>query len=145
MHSQIQAKIEEAKTTKYLELRNQGLKEIPKEVFDIEGLWFLIIENIVALDSHEAHYYNYNEIYSIPSEIKKLKELIIFHASSVGLEELPEEIGELENLVRLDIHNNNITKLPTSFGKLDNLYSKVIVFFSYPKKSIILQYETLRY
>lgn len=58
---------------------------------------------------------------TVPTEIKKLKNLHKLYIEECDLTELPEEICELKYLQVLHIQRNNITKLPENIGKLKNL------------------------
>jgi hypothetical protein len=90
-----------------LDLSNMGLKEIPKEVFDLVKITNLGLSR--------------NQLTSLPSDIGKLVNLKELYVSNNQLTSLPSEIGKLVNLKELDVSRNRLTSLPSDIGKLVNL------------------------
>lgn len=92
----MQKKIERAKKSKFLSLKDFQLAELPEEIFEIEDLKVLIISG--------------NPLTSLPGGIGKLKDLKTLHAAncSLEIEGIPEEIYGLEKLQELNLANNNL-------------------------------------
>ncbi len=102
----IQNRIERAKKTGFLSLKEFGLDEIPKEIFEIENLHTLILSN--------------NPVKMIPPEIASLKNLKSLHMASCELfdDSIPEQLSSLQ-LEELILSNNGLT----NFDKLTGLFS----------------------
>lgn len=94
-------------SVKKLDLSYLELKEIPKEVWEIEDL--------VSLNIAGAY------IDSLPSEISNLKKLQVLNISDCNFEEFPMEVLSLENLRELDISFMPLNELPIGFEKLQSL------------------------
>ena len=90
-----------------LNLHNNSLKSIPKEIGNLT--------NLKILDLSE------NKITELPSSISNLKKLVNLNLSGNEITKLPSFIGELKNLMTIDLGYNNLTKLPPQIGKLENL------------------------
>lgn len=91
----------------HLDLSDQELKEIPKEIFQLN--------NLINLELWR------NSIKSIPAEIKNLKNLEKLIISQNNLTEIPKEILSLENLYELNLRYNSIRNLPEEIKNLKNL------------------------
>lgn len=90
-----------------LDLSDQGLKEIPKEIAVFKDLQELIIER--------------NVIKELPEELFLLPNLMVLRLSHHSIEEVPSAIGKLQNLHTIDLSNGQIKKLPNELGKLKML------------------------
>lgn len=98
-----------------LDLKNCGLTEIPKEIFDN-------CQELYAIDlSNDEFSETKNKITEIPSEIKKLKKLKRLNLSNNQIFEIREDLCELQNLTHLDLSNNKIKYLPSNVANLPNL------------------------
>jgi internalin A len=111
-------KIHQAKERrlKQLDLTNEefpkgkpGLREIPREVYELEFLESLNLRR--------------NSIASIPASIVRLKSLKSINLSFNGLTKFPTSICQLMNLRSLDLSVNNIKDLPECVSQMDNLTS----------------------
>jgi Leucine-rich repeat (LRR) protein len=95
-------------TNKVLNLSNQGLKNIPSNVFNQTSLEELNI--------------SYNLLTgAIQAEIRHLTNLKVLNASNNLMTGVPAEIGQLQKLEILDLSNNKLTGLPNELGNLKNL------------------------
>ena len=89
-------------------LSNQGLVEVPQEIFSMTHLQQLNLSN--------------NELSgSLPAEIRQLQNLLSLDLSNNEFTGVPAEIGQLQNLQILNLANNNLTGLPYELGNLGNL------------------------
>lgn len=93
----IQSRLKRAEKSGFLSLKDFDLKEIPAEVFKLEGLKTLILSN--------------NPLQSIPKDIGSLKNLKSLHLASCELadDSLPQELVQLTCLEELDLSNNQLT------------------------------------
>ena len=80
-----------------LDLSNQNLKEIPKEIFALKNLKKLILRN--------------NQIKIIPSDIERLKRLETLDLSGNNISNFYAKICSLTNLKILNLNNNKIKKV----------------------------------
>lgn len=92
---------------KHLNLSNQKLKKIPKEVF--------LFPNLKTLDLSK------NKITVLPSDIGLLTKLEELHLTSNKIEELPKEIGNLKRLRILKLRSNELYNIPIEIGQLSRL------------------------
>ena len=92
-----------------LDLSNQNLKEIPKEIFALKNLKKLILRN--------------NQIKIIPSDIERLKRLETLDLSGNNISNFYAKICSLTNLKILNLNNNKIKSLPIQIANLQNLLS----------------------
>lgn len=100
-----------------LDLRNCGLAEIPKEIFDS-------CQDLCSIDlSNDEFSETKNTITLIPEDIKKLKKLKRINLSNNQIHEIREDLSELKNLTHLDLSNNKIKYLPSKVANLPNLVS----------------------
>jgi hypothetical protein len=88
-----------------LDLREENLSELPVGILEF-------LPNLVKLKL------SYNNILSLPTEIKNLKNLKILDITDNHLKELPEEILTLENLEELNLAQNEISTIPEGISKL---------------------------
>jgi Leucine-rich repeat (LRR) protein len=91
-----------------LDLSNQGLTNIPANVFSYTNLEKLDV-------SHNSL------TGAIQSQIGNLKNLKILNASYNKMTGVPAEVGQLQNLESLDLSYNQLTGLPNELGNLQNL------------------------
>jgi len=115
---------------KHLNLSNQKLKKIPKEVFEFPNLRTLNLSNnkiteipkeIGLLTKLEELNLTKNKIDELPKEIGKLTRLLVLKFRNNGLFALPKEIGELGRLETVDFNGNPLWRLPEEFRKCSNL------------------------
>lgn len=100
-----------------LDLRNCGLNEIPKEIFQ-SG------QDVTIIDlSNDDFSESKNTITSIPKEIRNLKNLRRLNLSHNQILEISEDLSELKNLTHLDLSNNKIKYLPSKVANLPKLES----------------------
>ena len=90
-----------------LNLSRQGLKEIPKEVFQLKNLRVLHV--------------NFNEITEIPPEISNLKLLVELEINHNKINSISNELFKLGYLTELELGYNNLSKIPKEIKKLTNL------------------------
>ena len=93
---------------KILDLSNQGLTNIPMNVFTYTNLEELNV--------------SYNNLTgAIQSQIGQLKNLKILNASYNKMTGVPAEVGQLQNLESLDLSYNQLTGLPNELANLQKL------------------------
>lgn len=97
--------VEEAKTSKKLNLRNKELNKFKKK---------FIIKSLEVLDLSENGLTSFKKI----TKLQSLKELYI---SNNSLNDIPETISRLSSLKILDLSGNQISHLPDSIGKCSEL------------------------
>lgn len=96
-----------SKNISKLDLSNQNLKSIPKEVFALKNLKTLDLSN--------------NNISIIPSDIIKLKRLEILDASNNKISNFYAKICALSKLRVLNLNNNSIKTIPKQIIGLSRL------------------------
>ena len=99
--------VEEIYNLKELDLANNKITEIPKEI----GM-------LINLEELEL---SYNKITKIPDTMGKLINLQYLSLFGNKIVDLPETFGNLINLQVLNLRNNEIIKIPKSVGNLRNL------------------------
>ena len=94
-------------STKYLNLNNKKLKEIPKEIAELKNL--------------EELYLNNNQLKEIPKEIAELKNLEELYLGFNKLISLPNEISNLKELVALDLEHNEISFIQENLSYINTI------------------------
>jgi len=95
-----------------LDLSDEELHDIPKEVFRCSNLEHLILIN--------------NNITKIPKEISKLTKLRLLSLSDNDISYIPRHICKLVNLRNLELDGNLLIDMTNAIGKLTNLISLVL-------------------
>ena len=90
-----------------LDLRHQGLTEIPVKVFQFSNLTELRLE--------------YNQIQVISPEIGQLTNLTRLRLGNNQVSVIPAEIEQLTNLTILSLANNQVKVVPSQLSQLTNL------------------------
>jgi Leucine-rich repeat (LRR) protein len=90
-----------------INLKNNKIKYIPKEIMELKGLKKLNLSG--------------NLIKSLPNELYELKNLTELHLSDNMIAYLSENIKNLSKLKSLYLNKNDIISLPRNFTKLKNL------------------------
>jgi len=90
-----------------ISLEDAGLREIPEEVFQTEGLERLVLD--------------FNELTSLTDRIAELKHLRYLSLDDAPLRQLPEAICDLENLEVLSLRYVKLKSLPSGFARLKSL------------------------
>ncbi|MCA9346495.1 leucine-rich repeat domain-containing protein [Candidatus Saccharibacteria bacterium] len=93
---------------KTIDLANQGLSEVSKNILDDSKVTTLDVSNN-------------NLTGALPAEIRKLTNLEVLDASDNKMTGIPAEIGQLSKLKTADFSNNDISGLPLEIGNLTNL------------------------
>ncbi|MCI5119539.1 MAG: GTPase, partial [Candidatus Electrothrix sp. LOE1_4_5] len=113
--------IEEAAETgrTRLDLSEQGLKELPSELFQLTHLTEL--------------YLGHNQLSFLPPQINELTGLIMLRLSGNQLSALPSQLNKLTNLILLSFANNRFFFLPPEITQLTKL--KILNLHSNPLTS----------
>lgn len=123
-------RIQEAFKSGHLDLANEGLQEIPSDVFNITGLEALYLEGnsistipptISRLKSLKTLNLNGNPIKLLPPEILQLQQLQMLGLDNTDVEELPQEINKLSSLEELRLHGTPLVVLPYAVAQLKKL------------------------
>ena len=93
---------------KTIDLSNQGLTEVPKDILDDTKV---VVFNVS----------NNNLTGALPAEIRKMSNLEKLIASDNNMTGIPAEIGQLSKLKIANFANNDISGLPLEIGNLSNL------------------------
>jgi len=104
--------IEEANSTKELNLSRCGLTNLSDEMIDELSTKFPDLERLIL---------NQNLLHSLPKNIGKLKSLKFLHLKENEFTGLPKEIGYLKKLTHLYLNTNYLTAIPSQIGNLENL------------------------
>ncbi len=96
-----------------LDLSNQNLTTLPKEIFKFKNLGYINLSN--------------NNFKSFPTELLSFTKLKFIDLSHNQIDYLPSEIGEFQNLSRLILNNNLLTEIPEEITKLKNLELLLLV------------------
>lgn len=128
---EIDSSISNLKQLKALSLVMGSLKEVPKEVFELENLSFLKIKGGTYTklpDVNLKHDDPLREILIFNSDLKEIPEsfyqrpyLEVLNLSQNKLENLSEAIIKLKCLKKIILDNNRIKKLPCGFYRLSKL------------------------
>ena len=115
---------------KILDLKNQSLNNLPKELgrlIELEELYLeenflkdlpLELNNLQKLHTIDL---SNNKLESIPEAITKMKSLERLTLRRNVIQTLPAEIAELKNLSYLILSHTNLTQLPHGINQLENL------------------------
>lgn len=121
------------KNIEYLSLRNDHLKEIPEEVFDLEQLKVLDLSgnDFVILPREIKKLKNLEELYLNEEERLDLKQSIdaliglpnlrTLHLEGDQIAVFPENIFELENLEYLYLKDNELVEIPQGINRMNRL------------------------
>jgi internalin A len=124
-----------------LELRNCGLTEIPRQIFDkCPELMFIDFGNDEFSDTK-------NIIETIPDEICKLKKLKKINLCHNKLTDIKESLCELKELNHLNLSFNEIKYLPSSVANLpllDSLYLEGNPFDLLPPEIVARGVDSIR-
>lgn len=113
-----------------LNLNNNGIKSIPKEITRLKGLKCLHLtgnelktlpKEISYLKNLTHLYMKYNSFPTIPKVVTQLKRLEHLSLRGNQLKEITADIGKLSNLKYLILSRNLITSIPIEIGRLKNL------------------------
>jgi internalin A len=107
--TEAERRIEEARSKRETGLNLSGLSltRLPKQIFDLEELTFLVLSD--------------NRLSELPPEIGRLRRLQMLLLSHNLLKSLPATLGKLEQLATLDLRNNQLTELPPVLARLPTL------------------------
>lgn len=96
----------------YLNLKNDGLKQIPKEISNLKRL------KILDLSGNE-----FNELPREFSNLNNLEELYLNDEKNLKLSETLKVLAKLPKLKSLHLENDNLKELPNEINKLKSLES----------------------
>jgi len=118
-----------------LDLSNNEINELPKEIGKLTGLRILIVDNNNIKEFPQEIYQLKNlgmlscienNISYISEDIINMQELLVFMACYNSISVLPNNFFKLLNLTGICLHGNKLTKLPSDIGNLSNLTSITI-------------------
>lgn len=131
---QVDSLINEARTTKKLELKGLDLTTIPRQVFELKDLEELnlfdnelkeIPDDIGKLKELRILTLNWNHIDKISSELFKLshlKELSFYYGGELkNSRSLKKNIQKLKNLESLDLEGASLKRMPKGITRLSKL------------------------
>lgn len=113
-----------------LDLNERSLNEIPKVVFGVKNLaWLMLNKNnlsslpleITTLNKLIVLECRNNKFTDFPKELLSMHQIQELVFSDNAISELPESIGKLTELDVLNFKNNRIKSIPKSFGNLIEL------------------------
>jgi len=99
-----------------VDLRNCGLKEIPKELFNCPGLITIDLGNDEFADEIFR-----NSIKVIPDDISKISNLVNLNLENNKVEIISDKISELRKLKYLNLNNNKLRDLSEKITNLPTL------------------------
>ena len=117
----------------YLSLKNDHLKELPKEIIllsklkilELSGNDFSVLpEDFWKLRSLEELFLNDEKNLNLEANIKimsKMPSLRILHLENDNLNSVPNTIGSLKNLEFLYLNNNQFNEIPKEIKQLEHL------------------------
>ena len=131
-HDELLRIIEQAAKEEWtsLDLSNQGLTELPPEIWELTNLTALRLRynqfttlppNITNLTNLTHLDLGGNQLSTFPPEIGNLTNLTWLFLKDNRLVTLPPELWHLTNLTRLELGNNQLIILPPEIGELKNL------------------------
>jgi len=119
-----------AKDRQYLDLSDNQLSDLPKEIAELKNLKKLYLNDnqlsdlpkeIAELKSLQTLDLRNNQLSDLPKEIAELKSLQELYLSSNQLSDLSKEIAELKNLKKLYLNDNQLSDLPKEIAELKSL------------------------
>ena len=99
-----------------VDLRNCGLTEIPKELFDYPDIVSIDISNSDYIDSNDK-----NIITEIPDEIAKIKRLARLNFENNKISKVSKNIADLPRLKYLNLDNNNLKEISEKIANMQGL------------------------
>ena len=120
------------KNLKKLNLSNNNIKIIPKEIIELRNLELLdlsgnsinnFFSKLCSLKKLQVLNLNNNKIKSIPRQINNLGNLKNLQIANNKISKLPEEIKYLTSLQKINLSKNSITNFPTEILELKELKS----------------------
>jgi len=99
-----------------VDLRNCGLTEIPKELYNYPDIVSIDLSNTYYADEDEK-----NSITKIPDDISKIKKLTRLNFENNKITNVTERISELPRLKYLNLKNNNLRELSEKIANMEHL------------------------
>ncbi|MFY7671903.1 COR domain-containing protein [Tenacibaculum sp. MEBiC06402] len=99
-----------------IDLRNCGLKEIPRELYNYPNLVSIDISNTPYADESEK-----NQITEIPDDISRIKRLTRLNLENNKIERVSEKIATLTRLKHLNLNNNKLEELSEKIANMSGL------------------------
>lgn len=99
-----------------VDLRNCGLKEIPKELFNYPDIVNIDLGNDDFVDDQSK-----NKITEVPNEIANIKNLARLNLENNEVEKICEDISQLKKLTYLNLNNNDLKELPEKVANMSGL------------------------
>ena len=135
----------------YLSLKNDHLRTLPKEIFELQKLKILDISSndfetlsndFIKFKNLEELYLNNEKNLNVPQTLNllsKLPKLKALHLEGDNLRKLPENIVKLKNLKSLYLNDNLFKEVPTQIRGLDHLQYLDLNNNQIPKNVIDMQ------
>ncbi len=99
-----------------VDLRNCGLAEIPKELFEHPNIVSIDLSNSDYIDEDKR-----NKIQEIPKEIVKIKRLAKLNLENNKVIKINENIANLKRLKYLNLNNNKLKELPERVANMHGI------------------------
>ena len=129
-YKNIKLAIQESEKVLSIDVDNQRLKIIPKQISKLENIVSFNLggnsfekfpKEICTLTSLDELSMSSSELTYVDKEIGNLKNLRILVLNFNQIKSLPKEIGKLTNLLYLELGRNQLTTLPNEIKYLTNL------------------------
>ncbi len=113
-----------------LNLANQGLTEVPPDIYKLKYLTTLYLGHnqlkevppvVGVLGNLTTLNLDSNQLTEIPPALGALRKLKQLKLGRNQLTEIPPELGSLQKLEHLELDNNQLTELPPELGNLKSL------------------------
>jgi internalin A len=108
-----------------VDLRNCGLEEIPKELFEHSDIVSIDLGNDSFIEETQK-----NRITNIPKEISRIKDLSILNIENNKVSQVSEQVSTLRKLKKLNLENNYLKELSEKIANMQGL--KELILYDNP-------------
>jgi len=131
MGNEMSTRIERAEKTGVFALENEGIDEIPAQLFNIhqkirsidlsKNKFTKLPPKISQFENLKMLTISENRLNQLCKELFSLKNLEMLNLTQNMLSQIPSEIGQLSKLKKLYLANNQLTRLPNEIANLKKL------------------------